>query len=929
MMVHTTKKISLKTTIVSLLLFFVCTIKGVAQYNLPVENFDLNAIGASNQNWGVAQAEDGSVYVANTMGLLRFDGLVWELFQLPNKTVIRSVLAIGDKVYTGSYEEFGYWQWDSYGNLTYTSLKSSVAPNQIKDQEIWKIKSIGNQVFFQSFGRLFRLKDEQLSVIELPSLLIAIDVVEDQLILSTKSNGIFRLQEDTVVQVIDDELLHKSNIISVSKKGTNLFITTSLNGCFVYNKKEGLQEFKSEINDRIKEDLLNSFSVLDDGRMVFGTIKNGLYIASNQGSVLYHFNRENSLDNNTVLNHSTFDNKTLWIALDNGLSKVFLDQPSYFRDKTGQLGVVYAVTEYHGKLFLGSNTGLYFVQNDSLHFVEGSQGQVWFLKVINGELICGHNSGTFLVSENSFERISDFAGGWTLKAFPNRPNEYVIGSYIGLAHLKKENGRWISTRLSKTTMPFRYVEFETPYVIWAAHAYKGLYRFKLNEDGSVEQMVNFKNKGLTSEYNVQIINVNGGIRFKTNSGWMKYDAVLDELIEDELLNNSIGADSSILYSETSGTQVAIKNSKGIFVKEHILDTTSVAVVSPFIHKKILIGKELLTKVNSKSIINIVDGFSFVNTFKKQTELQPARISKIAVNQNEILLHSKVELPNRNNAIEIYFTAPMNEAYHYEYRLHHEDLWKSLVSNRLYLENLKERNYSLEYRVVNENSEQSETLEFNFVVLPPWYATPLGYFIFTSIGLLIVGLIYLYQRRKLKRKEAKIKADFDKKQELLLEEKEIEAQQKLLELKAEALKNELKLKSKRLADSAMELGKKNEAFQNLRNELLHNREYIKNEYWLKKVIRQINKEIEDKDQWALFERNFNQVHEEFFKKLAQINNKLTPKDLKLCAYIKMNLSNKEIAPLMNITVRGVETHRFRLKKKLDLKEENIFEFIKTL
>ena len=99
--------------------------------------------------------------------------------------------------------------------------------------------------------------------------------------------------------------------------------------------------------------------------------------------------------------------------------------------------------------------------------------------------------------------------------------------------------------------------------------------------------------------------------------------------------------------------------------------------------------------------------------------------------------------------------------------------------------------------------------------------------------------------------------------------------------------------------------------------------------MKKVIRQINKEIEDKDQWALFERNFNQVHEEFFKKLAQINNKLTPKDLKLCAYIKMNLSNKEIAPLMNITVRGVETHRFRLKKKLDLKEKNIFEFIKTL
>jgi len=920
---------NIKTTIIGVLLFFAVTVKVYSQFQLPVENFQLNTIGASDQNWGVTRAEDGSVYVANTMGLLRFDGLVWNLYQLPNKTVIRSVLALGDKIFTGSYEEFGYWQWDEFGDLKYNSLKTLVEGDQIKDQEIWKIKSIGDEVFFQSFGRLFKLKEQEISVLELPSLLISINVVDNQLYLSSKSNGIFILQDDVVVPVVDDEVLHKSNIISVSKKGANLFITTSLNGCFVYNKEEGLQEFKSEINNRIKEDLLNSFSVLEDGRMVFGTIKNGLYIASNQGSVLFHFNRENSLENNTVLNHSTFDNKTLWIALDNGLSKVFLDQPSYFKDKTGQLGVVYAVTEYQGKLFLGSNTGLYFVQNDMLHFVEGSQGQVWFLKVIDGELICGHNSGTFLVSEKSFERISDFAGGWTLKAFPNRPNEYVIGSYIGLAHLKKVKGRWISTRLITTTMPFRYVEFETPYVIWAAHAYKGLYRFKLNEDGSFDQMINFKNKGLTSEYNVKIVNVNGGIRFKTNSGWMKYDEVLDELVEDDLLNNSIGSNSSILFSETSGTQVGIKNNQGIFIKEHILDTASVSVVNPIIHKKILIGKELLTKVNSKTIINIVDGFSYVNTFEKDLKLQPARIAKIIVNQETVPLDYEVELPYRNNSIEIYFTAPKNEAYQYQYRLHHEDSWKSLATNKLFLENLKERNYNLEYRVVNSNLNYSETSQFNFEVLPPWYATTLGYFIFTLIGLLIVGLIYLYQRRKLKRKEAQIKADFDRKQKLLLEEKEIEAQQKLLELKANALKSELKLKSKRLADSAMELGKKNEAFQNLRNELLHNREYINNEYWLKKVIRQINKEIEDKDQWALFERNFNQVHEEFFKKLAQINNKLTPKDLKLCAYIKMNLSNKEIAPLMNITVRGVETHRFRLKKKLDLKEENIFEFIKTL
>ena len=62
------------------------------------------------------------------------------------------------------------------------------------------------------------------------------------------------------------------------------------------------------------------------------------------------------------------------------------------------------------------------------------------------------------------------------------------------------------------------------------------------------------------------------------------------------------------------------------------------------------------------------------------------------------------------------------------------------------------------------------------------------------------------------------------------------------------------------------------------------------------------------------------HEDFFKSLKEKNSNLTSKDLKICAYIKMNLSNKEIAPLMNVSVRGLETHRYRLKKKLNLESD---------
>lgn len=67
-------------------------------------------------------------------------------------------------------------------------------------------------------------------------------------------------------------------------------------------------------------------------------------------------------------------------------------------------------------------------------------------------------------------------------------------------------------------------------------------------------------------------------------------------------------------------------------------------------------------------------------------------------------------------------------------------------------------------------------------------------------------------------------------------------------------------------------------------------------------------------WEIFETNFNQVHEHFFKKLKEEFPDLTPGDLKLAAYLKMNLTSKEIAPLLNISIRGVENKRYRLRMK---------------
>lgn len=169
--------------------------------------------------------------------------------------------------------------------------------------------------------------------------------------------------------------------------------------------------------------------------------------------------------------------------------------------------------------------------------------------------------------------------------------------------------------------------------------------------------------------------------------------------------------------------------------------------------------------------------------------------------------------------------------------------------------------------------------------------------------------------------------YEESQKKAIEDKALENEKTIIRLKNDSLRNEVKLKSKQLANTAMAVVKKNEVLLNLKKEILLNRDGFSNLNSFKKIVKQIDYSIEHEDEWEIFEYNFNQVHEEFFHQLTLLYSNLTNKDLKICAYIKMNLLNKEIAPLLNISVRGVETHRYRLKRKLMLKNnENLTNFL---
>ena len=895
-----------------------------AQYVPFFQNYALTEYNAGNQNWDISVAESGKVYVANDKFLVEFDGVKWSFYQLPNKTIIRSVLVHNGLIYTGSYQEFGYWKEDSKGELVYTSLGNFKEQKESLDEEFWQIFEHNNSIYFRSFSNLYRYNSGEIKRFRPESTIISCSLVHGDIYVSTFRNGIFKLEQDQLVSSFTDNKLFEVKIVSIIDYNNGLLLTTALNGCFYY-KDNVLEEWNSDISEIIKEQQLNDFLVLPNGNMVFGTIKNGVYITDNAGKIHYQINRENGLLNNTVLSLELGANNKLWLGLDNGAALVdFNYNHVLYNDSSGKLGAVYDIINYRNTLYIGSNTGLFYIDptDNKLNFIEGSQGQVWSLKEINGQLFCGHNNGTFIVEGKKLkEKISNFTGGWVIKKVPEKEDLFVQGTYAGLVKYQFGNNKWQVSHMGSETIPIKFLVFENSHTAWAAHAYRGLFRVQFNSDYSAVEFKNYeKNKGLWSDFNVRVHKIKNDICFKTNRGWQKYEALIDSIVPHKLINNALGVDTDII-SESDSNVLVVKNAKDkISFVSQIEDEYHLNFPNKLIQKRLVVDAESVSQLNDSTYtLNLYDGFMLINQFSNSTKdsLQKPIIEQIEVNKQLISLESnqEYELPyNKNIGVSVSSPHSINHFFEYALSTGEAKNWYPLENEKLELSSLSNGSYIIYFRTVNIAGEVSLENSLRLTILPPWYKNSWFYL---AVLVLTVVVFYWLHKKKISKEQKALQNKLVIEQEILLKEKAIENDKKIVQLRNESLKNEINLKSKQLANTAIALVKKNESMLEIKHELIKNKPDFDNAMVYKKLLRKIDNSIGQEDEWELFEYNFNQVHEEFFNQLKSKHPELTHKDLKICAYIKMNLLTKEIAPLMNVSIRGLETHRYRLKRKLNL------------
>ncbi len=144
------------------------------------------------------------------------------------------------------------------------------------------------------------------------------------------------------------------------------------------------------------------------------------------------------------------------------------------------------------------------------------------------------------------------------------------------------------------------------------------------------------------------------------------------------------------------------------------------------------------------------------------------------------------------------------------------------------------------------------------------------------------------------------------------------------------RRELEETKKQLVNVDMKLMSRSSLLKDLTKSIEEIRCY-KDSFQMKKALYKLKSHLEyklDEDHcWETFESHFNLVQSDFYQRIKSQYTNLSITDLELCAYLRMEMCNKDIANQLNISVRGVETRRYRLKKKLQLaKNQNLVSFL---
>jgi len=895
-------------------------------------NFDNEQYHAGFQNWSIAQDQLGYTYIANSEGLLTFNGFYWRLYKMPNQTMIRAIdIDESGKIYIGAQDEFGYFLPDSQGKLIYHSLKHSIPEEERLLNDVWNVLHEKNAVFFREPNKIILHDLKETKVFKPKGTWTFLGKSNHEIYAQDSEYGLMRFQFGVWKLVSPNTSFNNSIITSIIElKNGDRLVSTQNQGLFILSANAVRPLPIAAAHSALYKHIYSGIK-LKNGNIAYGTVSYGLIEISENGQLVQQINRKKDILSNNI--RAVFEDNlgNIWLGLDNGISIIHANSsikyiyPDRDKDLTG-----YASIFFNNQLWLGTSDAVYSGHlNSSFQRIPGTEGQVWNLQDIEGELILSHDQGMINLSKP--KKANAQFGTWLLSpSSAVLPNPfYYIGAYNGLYTTSLADFTAAPTAISGINESLRFLVLdEKTNQLWASHPNRGIYRFTIKPGShSIDKLDIFGVKdGLPNDLHNYIFKINHEIVASTVDGVYVFNTSQQQFIPHPLLHGITKNMSIQFLKQDAIGNIWMASQKKVFVLKKQNENKYQLQEIPELKDKIVGGHESINLQDLEHvIIGSKNGFIHINYHSYKRSKPLVYFNNIIVSSERDTLLSNYladkeiqayrKLSSFENGIHFEFGSteynyPNNLEFSFQLVGYDSKFSEWDMKNEKDYTNLSPGKYTFKVKSRFGHSLISDEKTFSFEILPPWYRTKLA-FLFYLILAATAGYYFLKnQKNRFNKKHAQLS---------ILHRLEIENSEKeIIRLKNEKLQSEVTFKNKELTAITMHLVQRAEVMDKLKAVIKEaNKKNAAPKETNNTLLRLIKLAEKSEEEHQNFYQHLQEVNQEFFDKLKAKFPSLTANELKLCAYLKMELSTKEIAQLLNVSIKAVEVSRYRLRKKMEL------------
>ncbi len=778
-----------------------------------VRNYSPKEYHAKTQNWSIVQDNRGVMYFGNQEGVLEYDGENWQLIRVEDR-VVRS-LAIDNKgvIYVGASGEFGYLKPDKHGQMQYQSLLKYLDAKDKEFVDVWKILVTGkNEVYFQASNKIFRWNGNTLKVWNADRSFHLMFYVKGSLYVRQRDIGMMKMINDQLVLLPGGDLFAGESVyfmipytdsrILLNTRSHGLFLMTPGSSDFFSSTGNSSQftrvvPFSSEANNFFVNSLIYNGISLNDNSYSIGTLNAGIAVIDTSGKLQAALDKNSGLQDATVFYQYLDNEKNLWLALNNGISKIGISDPiTKFSDRSGLEGTIQAIAKYKGILFVATNLGVFFLEKKSAEKsitqssidhggfsrVKELNSECWdLLPFKNGEkdvLLVTTNDGVLEIDGDKVTQVCKGNATVFYRSVYDSLRVY-IGLADGLCSIYREKDGWrYEGRADGINEDIRSIAEEKDGNLWLGTNNAGVFRVTIvlnnHRIDDLQATTYGKAEGLPDSA-MMVQQVNGSTIFATGKGLYRFvpGAQGRKIFLPDTSFGSSFADTSRhihrIIQDKNGKIWMVTISNDLKNPQIEIGYTHLAgngkyewVATPFISIAREVVHAIFPDSGGIAWLGGPDGLFRYDSRVGKSYVQEFNtlIRKVVAGRDSVIFSGayfdennvaslsqpeqmKMFLPYSNNSLAFLFAAPCfddESSTRYSYKLDGFDKdwsqWRK-ESKAVYT-NLPEGQYFFRVKAKNIYGHESTEAVYEFTLLSPWYRTIWAY---VSYVLLLIGVVY--------------------------------------------------------------------------------------------------------------------------------------------------------------------------------------------